>query len=98
MEAFNVELIKKLLKERKISYPNLSKMSGIPKSTISQIMCGYISNPRIDTIEAIYNALGLLDNDTEENIDAKLIEEIQKLSPEQLALVQSIINNFDKKK
>jgi len=98
MEAFNVELIKKILKDRKISYPELSKLSGIPKSTISQLMCGYVSSPRIDTIEAIYNALGLLDNDTEENLNKKLIDKILKLSPEQLTLVEGIVDNFNKKR
>lgn len=53
--------IKEFLKQNKISYAKLSDISKIPLNTIKQIFCGYIKNPRIDTMNSIYSALGLSD-------------------------------------
>lgn len=57
----NVEEIKAILKQRKITYEQLSEMSGIPKNSLTQIFRGRVKNPRIDTMNAIYTALGLSD-------------------------------------
>ena len=51
--------IKKLLKERRITYEQLSQMSGVPMSTIRYIFSGRTPNPRVDTMRAFENALGL---------------------------------------
>ena len=51
--------IKAVLKERKITYTDLSKMSGVPLQTIQKIFAGITRHPRIDTMQAIEHALGL---------------------------------------
>lgn len=51
--------IKKILKERKITYAELSKMSGISESAINKIFGGFAKYPRIDTMKAIEQALGI---------------------------------------
>lgn len=61
---FNRDFIKNILKDKQMNYNDLSKISGIPLPTLSHIFCNAIKNPRVDTIQAIYNALEL-------NIDIK---------------------------
>lgn len=51
-------LIGEILYKREISYKQLSIMTGIPKSSISDI-CNGISVPRLDTLEIIAKALNL---------------------------------------
>ena len=60
----NIEILKKILKERKISYAELSGLSGISINTIKSVFCGKTKNPTIETVNAIKRALGL---DTEDN-------------------------------
>ena len=54
-----ISKIKKYLKENNLTYDDLARMSGIPKQTISKVMCGATANPRSDTVDAIETALGL---------------------------------------
>ncbi len=58
--------IKKILKDKKITYMRLSELSGVPLSTIKSVFCGKTKNPTIDTVNAIKRALGL---DTDEQIN-----------------------------
>ena len=51
-------LIGEILYERNISYKQLSIMTGITKSSISDI-CNGISIPRLDTLETIAKALNM---------------------------------------
>ena len=51
--------IKDILKQKKITYEKLAELSGIPLQTIQKIFAGITKNPRIDTVQAIENALGL---------------------------------------
>lgn len=51
-------LLGEILYKRKISYGQLSIMTGIPKSSISD-MCNGVSVPRLDTLENIAKALGM---------------------------------------
>ena len=60
----NIEILKKILKDKKISYAKLSDLSGISINTIKSVFCGKTKNPTIDTLNAIKKALGL---DTEDN-------------------------------
>lgn len=55
----DILLYKKILKQKKMTYEDLSKISGLSLSCIRKIMSGAARYPRIDTIEAIENALGL---------------------------------------
>ena len=51
--------IKSYLKKNKITYDTLSESSGIPIGTIKSIFSGRTPNPRLDTMQAIEEALGL---------------------------------------
>lgn len=56
---FNVLEIKEYLKKNHITYEKLSELSGIPLNSLKQIFRGRVQNPRIDTINAILNALDI---------------------------------------
>lgn len=55
----NIESLKIKKRELKITFDELSAKSGIPKRTLENIFHGITTNPRIDTMQAIENALGL---------------------------------------
>lgn len=55
----DIALLKKAKKEKKLTYEELSQKSGVPISTIYDIFRGVTSAPRIDTMQAIEEALGL---------------------------------------
>ena len=52
--------IKRIMKERGITQIELSKKSNIPLQTIRKIFAGITGSPRVDTMQAIEKALGLL--------------------------------------
>ena len=55
----DIERIKKIMKEKKITQTNLSEITKVPLQTIKCIMSGRTKYPRIDTVEAIERALGI---------------------------------------
>lgn len=55
-----VEEIKNYMKKNNITQIELSKLSNIPLGTIRKIFSGARKNPRIDTMQAIENALGFV--------------------------------------
>ena len=55
----NLELWRKVKKEKNLTIEDISKLSNIPKGSVQNIFCGYVPNPRIDTVEAIEKALGI---------------------------------------
>ena len=66
----DIEYVKKVMKEKKITQIDLSNLSGIPIQTLRKIFAGYTPNPRIDTVQAIEKALGL-DNEALTDISAE---------------------------
>lgn len=55
----DIESLKLLKKQKKLTLQQISDMSGIPKRTVDGIFSGKTKNPRIDTMQAIERALGL---------------------------------------
>lgn len=94
-------LLKKRKKELGLSYDDLAAMSGIPKTTITNIFTGRTDNPRVDTMQAIENALGL-NHPTEEKAAAltdkeqRLLAGFNKLIPPMqdyvIEMVESLTN------
>ena len=50
---------KELCEERQISINHLAKMSGVPASTVKNIIYGNSKNPGVQTIAKICRALGI---------------------------------------
>lgn len=60
--------IKRILRERRITYKELSKQTNIPEGTLKNIFSGFTKNPRIDTIQSIETALSIHEsNNLKEN-------------------------------
>ena len=58
----DIQTLNKIRKEKRISYDELAKMTGYSRSTITNIFCGYVKYPRHETMQAIYEALGIVDS------------------------------------
>lgn len=54
-----VSVIREELKKRKMTYKELSDLSGVPLDTLNNFFRGKTRNPRIDTMQAIERALGI---------------------------------------
>jgi len=78
--------IKIILKERKITYEDLAKMTGLSKSTITKIFGGFAKYPRVDTMQAIEKALGI-SPETAEPSDGDLTDDELKLLTAYRALI-----------
>lgn len=63
-----IQAIKKYLKENHITYEELAEKSNLSISTIKKIFSGISQYPRIDTMQAIENALGITSQWTEAEI------------------------------
>lgn len=55
----DIEEVKLHMKKHGITYQQLSDMSKINLGTLKKIFCGQVQNPRIDTMQAIFDALGI---------------------------------------
>lgn len=55
----DLERWKKVKKEKKLTIAQIAEKANLPKGTVQNIFCGYIPNPRIDTVQAIEHALEL---------------------------------------
>lgn len=97
--CMTIEEIKKYMKENGISQIELAEKSKLSLQTLRKIFCGKTEHPRIDTVQAIENALGLHEKATEEtptqSID-RLFASIKELPPEQqrelAPVIQHLIN------
>lgn len=55
----NIEELNAVRKQQGLSIDELAKRSKLPKSTIEKVLFGVVKHPRIDTMQAIEEALGL---------------------------------------
>ena len=62
-----VTAVKNELDKRRMTYKELSELSGVPIDTLNNFFRGKTKNPRIDTIQAIEKALGLSSTFTDED-------------------------------
>lgn len=74
-----IQEIKELMKKNKITQIELSNKSGIPLQTLRKIFSGVVEHPRIDTMEAIIQALELND---------KIEEKQNKLTSDEIELLE----------
>lgn len=90
----DIQKIKSILKERKITYDKLAEMTGLSKSCITKIFAGYAKYPRVDTVEIIEKALGLNEDVLPEisQEERELIELIKQLDEEQTKELSSFVD------
>lgn len=91
--------LKQLLRERKITYKELSERTNIPEGTLKNIFSGFTKNPRIDTIQTIESALATdtktsdfeIVNTYTSNGEEEILDMYRKLSKENKSV---ILKNF----
>ena len=77
----------------------IAEKANLPKGTVQNIFCGYIPNPRIDTVKAIEHALGLDEPEvswymlTEE--ENALILEYRKLDPKMREFILETVKKLN---
>ena len=88
-----IQEIKDYMKSNKITQKELSDKSGIPLQTLRKIFSGLTANPRIDTMQAIEQALGFsADAEQLPNDVARLITAISTLSDDECKAVADYID------
>lgn len=80
----NISILQQKKKELGISYDEIALRSGVPRATVTNVMCGYTKRPRIDTVQAIATVLGLdsvwTDNDITPEEYAQGVRHTKKIS------------------
>lgn len=94
----DLELWKRKKKELKLTISDIAKLSNLPKGSVQNIFCGYVPNPRTDTVTAIEKALGLnKKTDVELSpIKKELVEIISQLNDESVLKALEIIKVLNK--
>ena len=59
----DLELWKKVKKDKKLTIKQIAEKANLPIGSVQNIFCGYVPNPRIDTVKAIEQALEINDED-----------------------------------
>lgn len=49
--------LKRLIREKRMTQGDISRATKIKRSYVSHIFCGYVSNPRLDTIYKIAKSM-----------------------------------------
>ena len=57
----NLEALKAAKKKAGLTIAQIAERANLPKGTVQNIFCGYVPNPRSDTLQTIEQALGLKD-------------------------------------
>lgn len=78
----NLELWKKVKKEKKFTIEQIAQKANLPKGSVQNIFCGYVPNPRSDTVEAIEKALGIERSFNEDELRIQAIGGYDLLSQE----------------
>ena len=85
----DIDRLKRKKEELKLSYDELASLSGIPKTTITNILLGRTPTPRIDTVEKIERALGLYTSPQMKN-DPVIIDEVELDDDSPIPLLGSV--------
>lgn len=94
----DIEYVKTIMKDKKITQIELSELSGIPIQTLRKIFAGYTPNPRIDTVEAIEKALGITNEQMDISPKTKeIVDLLMLLDDSQLDDALSVIKIIAKK-
>lgn len=90
----DLELWKTVKKQKKLTISDIAKLSNLPKGSVQNIFCGYVPNPRTDTVQAIERALGL-DKEVVQGISAEereLIELVKQLTDEETKELSNFVD------
>lgn len=78
---YNLEVWKKRKKELKITLDEIAESTGISISTIKDIFRGATYAPRVDTVQAIEQVLGLSDEQPQPVVPPRFLTLYNSLTP-----------------
>ena len=95
----DLELWKKIKKEKKLTLLDISVVSGIPKRTVDDIFSGKTTNPRTDTAQAIEKSLGIYQEpgNSLSSKEKEILDLLMQLDDNQLNDALSVIKILAKK-
>lgn len=96
----DLELWKKMKKEKKLTYDDIALKSGVSRRTIIRIFSDMNSNPTNFNIEAIEKALGIKEEQSSNTLSSKekeIVDLLMKLDDNQLNDALSVIKIIAKK-
>lgn len=88
-----IETIKQFMKANKITYEELAQKSGVSVSTLKKIFAGISQYPRLDTMQAIENALGiadLTDNEISQGVVNTVNNQLTALEEDMLIIFREV--------
>lgn len=88
-----IETIKQFMKANKITYEELAQKSGVSVSTLKKIFAGISQYPRLDTMQAIENALGianLTDNEVSQGVVNTVNSQLTALEEDMLIIFREV--------
>lgn len=90
----NLETLREAKKKAGLTIAQIAQRANLPKGTVQNIFCGYVPNPRSDTLEAIERALGLSDEGYRDTLpfevtpmEEELVQTFRTLSEEDKQLL-----------
>lgn len=60
---FDIQSLRNRKKQLKLTNQDIADKAKLPLSTVEQVMCGKVKKPRIDTVQSIERALGIISPD-----------------------------------
>lgn len=87
----DIKKLKETRRRKKITFPELANLSNVPVRTLENIFSGRTPHPRIDTMQAIERALGLIDGGSpldNAKVEQTLTEKEQRLLSAFNALIE----------
>lgn len=86
------ERLKKILKEKEITQYKLSKLSGIPQTTLSSIMNERSKSPSLDIVMQIAKTLGVTVSELIGEVEEEFTPELKELIKSARSLDKEEIN------
>ena len=96
----DIEELKAYMKSKGVSQIELAERSGVPLSTIRSIFARITVNPRKDTMQAIYKALGLSEGGEEFTVPKEILDKYEALSEQDkqrvIGYLEALIEKYKK--
>ncbi len=93
----DIEYLKTRKKQIRMTFDEIAELSGLPKSTVTNVFMGTTKHPRIDTLQAIERALGIETKNPPDNLSggaAEWMELYNTLTDENKDLLVSMVKVF----
>ena len=99
----DLQPLKDAKKKTGLTIAEIAERANLPKGTVQNIFCGYVPNPRSDTLTAIKRALGMIEEGYRETmpmeitpLEEELLITFRRMSDEDKQLVLILLKKMTK--